>query len=87
MTKEELIELLNTVNFEEVRCMTLSYYKKKPNKYNYSDEDCASKTICIGTDLEKLIKENEEYSRLRCNEIYREVEKLKNEVTNANTTN
>ena len=29
MTKEELIELLNTLNFEEVRCMTLSYYKKK----------------------------------------------------------
>ena len=32
MTKEELIELLNTLNFEEVKCMTLSYYKKKPKK-------------------------------------------------------
>ena len=83
MTKEELIELLNTLDFEEVRCMTLSYYKKKPSKYDYSNEDCNPKTICIGTDLEKLINENAEYSRQRDNEIYRELEKIKENIANA----
>ncbi len=83
MTKEELIELLNTLNFEEVRCMTLSYYKKKPSKYDYSNEDCNPKTICIGTDLEKLINEIAEYSRQRDNEIYRELEKIKENIANA----
>ena len=83
MTKEELIELLNTLNFEEVRCMTLSYYKKKPSKYDYSNEDCNPQTICIGTDLEKLINEIAEYSRQRDNEIYRELEKIKENIANA----
>ena len=83
MTKEELIELLNTLNFEEVRCMTLSYYKKKPSKYDYSNEDCNPKTICIGTDLEKLINEIAEYSRQRDNEIDRELEKIKENIANA----
>lgn len=82
MTKEELIELLNTLNFEEVRCMTLSYYKKKPSKYDYSNEDCNPKTICVGTDLEKLINENAEYSMRRDDDIYRELEKIKENIAN-----
>ena len=80
MTKEELIELLNILNFEEVKCMTLSYYKKKPKKTVNSweeTEDYNPKTICIGTDLEKLINENAEYSRQRDNEIYRELDSIK----------
>ena len=82
MTKEELIELLNILNFEEVRCMTLSYYKKKPSKYDYSNDECNPKNMCIGTDLEKLINENAEYSRQRDNDIYRELEKIKENITN-----
>ena len=80
MTKEELIELLNTLNFEEVKCMTLSYYKKKPKKnvsYWEETEDYNPKTICIGTDLEKLINKNDEYSRQRDNEIYKELDSIK----------
>jgi hypothetical protein len=62
MDKEEFIKLLQTLNFEELRCATISYYKKKPSKYNYNDEDCNPKTICIGTDLEKLINEEHSYA-------------------------
>lgn len=83
MNKEELINLLNVLDCEEVRSMTLTYYQKKPSRYNYNDEDCNPKTICVGTDLEKLINENEEYSRQRDNEMYREIERIKSEVTNA----
>ena len=61
MNKEEFIKLIQTLDFEELRCATISYYKKKSSKYNWGDEDSRPKTICIGTDLEKLI--NEESSR------------------------
>ena len=80
MTKEELIELLNTLDFEEVKCMTLSYYIKKPKKYiSYWEETeyYNPRTICIGTDLEKIINKNDEYSRQRDNEIYKELDNIK----------
>ena len=32
MTKEEFIKLLDTLDFEEIRCATVSYYKKKPKR-------------------------------------------------------
>ncbi len=79
MNKEELIKLIETLEFEEVRCMTLSYYKNKPKRscYSYGDEDINPKTITFGTDLEKIISENFNSNRDLINEVYREVERLK----------
>lgn len=79
MSKEQLLKILETLDFEEIKCMTLSYYKKKPSQYNYGDNDCNPKTICIGTDLEKLINEYRGYQNQEIQEIYRELEKLKEE--------
>ena len=62
MNKEEFIKLLQTLDFEELRCATISYYKKKQSKYNWGDEDSRPKTICIGTDLEKLINNEHSYA-------------------------
>lgn len=62
MNKEEFIEIIKTLNFEELKCATISYYKKKPNSYSYGNEDYNPKTICIGTDLEKLINEQHTYT-------------------------
>ena len=65
MTKEEFIKLLDTLDFEELRCATISYYKKKPKKnvsYWEQEEDYNPKTICIGTDLERLINEEHSYT-------------------------
>lgn len=62
MNKEEFIKLLETLDFEELRCATISYYKKKPTNYSYGNEDYNPKTICIGTDLEKLINEEHSYT-------------------------
>lgn len=81
MNKEELIKLIETLEFEEVRCMTLSYYKKKPKKsYSYyeDNEDINPKTITFGTDLEKIINENFESNRNYINDLYKEIEALKN---------
>lgn len=79
MNKEELIKLIETLDFEEVRCMTLSYYKKKPRNgcYSYGNEDINPKTITFGTDLEKLINQNYESNRNYIDELYREIQQLK----------
>lgn len=80
MNKEELLKLIETIEFEEVRCMTLSYYKNKPSK-NYScyesNEDINPKTITFGTDLESLISENFNSNRNCINDLYRKIEELK----------
>lgn len=77
MNKEEFIKLIETLEFEELRCANISYYKKKPSRYNYGDEDVDPKTICIGTDLERLISDNEKCNHYRFNDLYSEIEKLK----------
>ena len=82
MNKEELIKLIETIDFEEVRCMTLSYYKKKPKKnYTYYEdtEDINPKTITFGTNLESLINENYNCIRNEMNELYRRISELKGE--------
>ena len=82
MNKEELIKLIETLEFEEVRCMTLSYYKNKPkNSYSrYGEtEDINPKTITFGTDLEKIISENFNSNRNLINELYRKIEQIKGE--------
>lgn len=78
MNKEEFIKLLQTLNFEELRCATISYYKKKPSKYNWGDEDNNPKTICIGTDLEKLINEERSYTCNLFEETMRRIDNLEN---------
>lgn len=76
MSKEEFIKLLETLDFEELRCATISYYKNKPKKklsYWEEDEDYSPKTICINTNLESLINENYSYLDNKINEVYREL--------------
>lgn len=73
MSKEELLKLLETLDFEELRCATISYYKKKKPKksplYYEETEDYNPKTICIGTNLESLINENYENLNWKINEL------------------
>lgn len=80
MNKEEFIKLIETLDFEELRCATISYYKKKPNKYCSYNEDYNPKTICIGTDLERLINEYSEHNRHQTNEIYKIITDLENKI-------
>lgn len=74
MSKEEFIKLLEALDFEELRCATISYYKKKPKKstfYYEETEDYNPKTICIGTNLESLINENYQQLDYKINEMYK----------------
>ena len=73
MSKEELLKILETLDFEELRCATISYYKKKPKStlYYEEQEDFNPKTICIGTNLESLINENYNHLNMKINEIYK----------------
>lgn len=62
MNKEEFINLINTLEFEELSSAKISYYKNKPKKNMYGyEEEQERKTICIGQDIEHLI--NEEHKR------------------------
>ena len=79
MNKEEFIKLLETLDFEEIRCATISYYKKKPKKnvsYWEETEDYNPKTICIGTDLEKLINEEHSYTCNLFDDVMRRINDL-----------
>lgn len=74
MSKEEFLKLLEALDFEELRCATISYYKKKPKKstlYYEETEDFNPKTICIGTNLESLINENYQQLDWKINEMYK----------------
>lgn len=76
MNKEELLKLLEALDFEELRCATISYYKKKPKKsalYYEETEDYNPKTICIGTNLESLINENYQQLDWKINELGRKI--------------
>ena len=80
MTKEEFIKLFETLNFEEIRCATISYYRKKPKKnLNHWEEsdDYNPKTICIGTNLESLINEQHTYTSNLFEEAMRRIEEVK----------
>ena len=60
--------------------MTLSYYKKKPKKYcgfNEDTDEYNPKTIQFGTDLERIINENYNSNRNLINNLYKEIEALK----------
>lgn len=78
MNKKEFIKLIETIDFEELRCATISYYKKKPNQYSSYNEDYKPKTICIGTDLEKLINEEHSYTYHLFEETIRRINDLEN---------
>ena len=88
MNKEEFINIINTLEFEELRCATISYYKKKPNsisRYSEGNDDYNPKTICINTNLETLINEQHTYTSAlfeECMKRINDLEAVKNEKSN-----
>lgn len=59
MTKEELINFINSIDFEISTCMTLTYIKKTPTRYMDDSEryNAEPKTITFQKDYESLINE------------------------------
>ena len=67
MNKEELIKLIETLEFDEIIDIKMSYKKKKEKRWN---DEYEIKTICFGNDLEEKmysIKNNLEY---RISDLY-----------------
>ena len=67
MSKEELIKLIETLEFDEIIDIKMSYKKKKENIWN---DEYEIKTICFDNDLEEKmysIKDNLEY---RISDLY-----------------
>lgn len=88
MNKEELINLLNTLDFVTIDNLTLVYRKKKRSQFSQFDDkdDYEPKTICIGTDFIKVINEIDANHSRQNNDLldkicdlHRELEELKDE--------
>ncbi len=80
MTKEEFINLIETLEFEELKNATITYCKKKPNNYNYGDSDIQPRTICINGDLENRINEIASYQNDRIGKLFDKVEDLSKKI-------
>lgn len=88
MTKEELINFINSIDFEIVTCMTLTYIKKKPTRYMDESEKYNSepKTITFQKDYESLINEKNSWTERRIESLYTELREIREreEKTNGN---
>ena len=69
MNKEELINFINSIDFEKVTNLVLTFYKKVPTRYNCNDEETRQQTITLNKDYESLINE-------KCNWIDRKIDDL-----------
>ena len=90
MTKEELINFINSIDFEIATCMTLTYIKKTPTRYMDDSEiyNADPKTITFKKDYESLINEKNSWIERRIDDLYaglreiREREEKQNEKNN-----
>lgn len=79
MSKEELINFINSIDFEIVTNMTLTYIKKIPTRYMEETEryNAEPKTITFQKDYEMLINENNNWIERRLDDLYTGMRELK----------
>ena len=79
MTKEELIDFINSINFELAINMTLTFIKEKPTSYMSEDEkyNAEPKTITFQKDYEKLINEKTSWIDRKIDDLYCGLRELK----------
>lgn len=72
MTKQELIDFINSIDFEITTCLSLTYIKKAPTRYMDDSERYNSepKTITFQKDYESLINEKNSWIERRIDDLY-----------------
>lgn len=72
MTKEELINFINSIDFEITTNMTLTYIKKTPTRYMDESEryNTEPKIITFQKDFESLINEKNSWIDRRIDDLY-----------------
>ena len=57
MTKEELINLINSLTVEEITGLSISYYsEKEPSSYGYNNKERKLKVISFGNDINRKLE-------------------------------
>lgn len=81
MSKEELIRLMESIDFELVTNLTMTYYKEKPINFYVNDDDkYKPKTITFNKDFEKIINEDYRVTQNRIEDIYGMINDLESRV-------
>lgn len=76
MTKEELIELINSIDMKVVTGFVLNYRKEKPSVYSTYNEDTEEKTISFNRNLEEMFKNQFDYLDSRISRAQETIEEV-----------
>ena len=84
MNKEELINFINSIDFELVTNLELTYCKKMPESSScYTEEDrynMERKTITFNKDFESLLKERTNWIDRRIDDLYTGIKNLEKRI-------
>lgn len=84
MNKEELINFINSIDFELTTNLELTYCKKMPKNLGYSDEknryDMERKTITFNKDFESLLNERTSWIDRRIDDLYTGIKNLEERI-------
>ena len=76
MTKEELVELINSIDMKVVTGFVLNYRKEKPSIYSAYNEDTEEKTISFNRNLEETFKNQFDYLDSRISRTQETIEEV-----------
>ena len=84
MNKEELINFINSIEFELVTNLELTYCKKMPKSSPYNTEEDSynmeRKTITFNKDLESLLNERTGWIDRRIDDLYTGIKNLEERI-------
>ena len=79
MNKEELINFINSIDFELCTNMSFTYFKKKPSQYNH-DYESEPKTITFNKDIERVIEEHDRWTNNRIEDLYAGMKEIREKI-------
>ena len=79
MNKEELINFINSIDFELCTNMSFTYFKKKPSQYSHDYEN-EPKTITFNKDFEKVIEEHDRWTNNRIEDLYADMREIREKI-------
>lgn len=84
MNKEELINFINSIEFELVTNLELTYCKKMPESSRYNTEEdrynMERKTITFNKDFESLLNERTNWIDRRIDDLYTGIKNLEERI-------
>lgn len=84
MNKEELINFINSIDFELAMNLELTYCKKMPKSSQYNTEEdiynMERKTITFNKDLESLLNERTGWIDRRIDDLYAGIKNLEERI-------